>query len=477
MGVTAMAKMPMMFLLALALAACAANASSLPNPDLIFPGDTNGRVTSSERDVVRPRVRPRNRPRLPDHLKPAELPCLSAQDCPALRKILVENREGIDEFDTCGRDENGATLYRCPELKKPTRKTGTCRCFSVSQCPPLLSLARRRKFDELRKYERCGFKNGEIFLCCPQEIKRAIATAVDPMPIDTRINEEGVESFEGEGNGTGSGSGEEEEEERDHEDAMEDVCGFQNSLKIFGGEDAGAHEYPWATALAYINTVSDSRMYLCGGTLISPQYVLTAAHCISSKNGHFLSKVRVGHANLNSGDGESGRDVDIVSIIINPGFRVDPHLVNDLALLKLAEPLQTSSFVRPICLPKPNRTEEIFNPMVIGWGLTEHGNTSTVLQELDMRISTQDSCLSAYRSHIATFQLSESQVCAEGVVSGTDSCKGDSGGPLMYLNLNSQWEIIGVTSFGTIKCDSSVPGVYTRVANHLDWIKTVIESG
>jgi hypothetical protein len=433
---------------------------SVASAQFVFPGESNG--SEVKEDSRSPRIKPR----LPDHLLPAELPCLPVRECPALMMILIENSRGVDEFDSCGTTEDGFTLYRCPKFDRPKQLVG-CRCTTVRKCPALFALALRRKFEELKKFDRCGFADGEMLLCCPVGQKRIVESEEEGVrPIDARINTDGQSFDEERPNNT---------LEEKHEDAsLNTVCGFQSAVKIFGGINADSHEYPWAAALAYINAKTDSRQYLCGGTLISPQYVLTAAHCISSKNGHLLSKVRVGHSNLNSAEG--GKDADIISIVIHPQFRLDPHLINDLALLKLSEPLKATSVIRPICLPPRVRTEEIVAPTVIGWGLTENGTTTTRLQELELGIISNEDCLEEYRSRISTFQLSESQICASGLVKGSDSCKGDSGGPLMYLNSNSQWEIIGVTSFGTIRCDSSIPGVYTRVARHLGWIGSVINS-
>ena len=80
-----------------------------------------------------------------------------------------------------------------------------------------------------------------------------------------------------------------------------------------------------------------------------------------------------------------------------------------------------------------------------------------------------------YQSKIEGFFIDESQICAAGLP-GTDSCKGDSGGPMMFLDSTSRYRIVGVTSFGTIKCDSSVPGVYSRVSHYREWIHSVIRA-
>ena len=120
-------------------------------------------------------------------------------------------------------------------------------------------------------------------------------------------------------------------------------CGFVTDRRIFGGTDANAHEFPWAVALVYSGETDEelsdsdpqmggSAMFLCGGALISPAHVLTAAHCISSRGVRHLRRVRMGHADLTH---EDTFEADIEAVTIHPDFMPTPYLVNDLAILRL----------------------------------------------------------------------------------------------------------------------------------------------
>lgn len=378
---------------------------------------------------------------------PEETNCKPINQCKALMEILDSNPNGLSEFDSCGFD--GETpLFECPAS---LAEKDECVCKSVMDCPDFAAIARKKDFDELRKHRRCGFRSGSPMYCCPSKIKKPPRRRVLKQPT-------GIEVV-------------------NRIDALdEDVsnCGISNGLKIFGGTNADEHEFPWAVVLVYVHPVQESRMYLCGGTLVSNSWVLTAAHCINSRQGHHLAKIRLGHSNLTH---EDSFDVDLESITLHPDYTQFPVLMNDLAMLKLSRPLETTSNVRPVCLSKDDDDdeEEIVEPVVAGWGLVNSTNTTEYLQKLRLNITDNVDCENIYQAKIEGLFIEDSQICATGLP-GTDSCKGDSGGPLMYLDSDSRYRIVGVTSFGTIKCDSSVPGVYSRISFYKDWIQSVITS-
>ena len=139
-------------------------------------------------------------------------------------------------------------------------------------------------------------------------------------------------------------------------------------------------------------------------------------------------------------------------------------------------PVNVTSKVRPVCLPSNDTQDsEIIAPEVVGWGLIDlNGSTPQVLQKLELAVEDDLQCEDEYRAKLRGFFVERSQLCASGVIEGTDACKGDSGGPLSYVGEDNRARIVGVTSFGTIKCDSSFPGVYTRVTVNVDWIRAVV---
>ncbi|XP_046974268.1 CLIP domain-containing serine protease HP8-like [Vanessa cardui] len=270
-------------------------------------------------------------------------------------------------------------------------------------------------------------------------------------------------------------------------DLLPKDCGPIEGERIFGGNMTGLFEMPWMVLLAY--DLARGILLSYGGTLITQWYVLTAAHCLSflgSKRD--LREVILGEydtrkdpdCEMNEGGqfcAPSVRNVRIDSVIAHPGYN-PVTLRNDIGLIRLAEPADFSlDSIKPICLPKtpellPQNLEGL-RGVVAGWGLTERGVQSPVLLNLDLSILSNSACHSVYNRsphHI----IYDTQLCA-GCESGKDSCIGDSGGPLMYPGKNKgsgvRYIQRGIVSYGSKRCGvAGYPGVYTRVANYMDWI-------
>merc|ERR1719219_1756185 len=109
--------------------------------------------------------------------------------------------------------------------------------------------------------------------------------------------------------------------------------------------------------------------------------------------------------------------------------------------------------------------------IVAGWGRTEVNRRSNVLKYTYLNQISNDICQSEYTAkedRLGKLDIRDDQLCAKGQ-DKTDSCGGDSGGPLM-AQVDGVWYLAGVVSFGTLKCDSSLPGVYTRISSFEDWL-------
>ena len=381
--------------------------------------------------------------------------CKPVNECPPLLDLMKRNPQALDEFETCGFEEN-VPLFDCPDMGN----MDACDCKALADCEELDKLARMRDFKKLKEQKRCGYdEEREMRMyCCPSGIdkKRVKVNSGPDSSTVLRNGDMGVRMD-------------------NFFDEKASKCGVSNEKRIFGGEDALPHEHPWAVLLGYVNEARGTTMYLCGGSLVSPRYVLTAAHCINSRGGHHLAHVRLGHSDREHPD---AFDVRVESVTLHPKFERHPLLVNDIALLRLAEevPERTTEggivSVRPICLGREE--DEIVEPEVAGWGLVDRHNVSRVLQVLDLETVDNLECEREYKTKVQGFFVEDSQLCATGVA-GTDSCKGDSGGPLIYFEGDSgRARLGGITSFGTIRCDSSVPGVYTRVSAFRDWIAMVV---
>uniref|UniRef100_A0A8D2NYR5 Peptidase S1 domain-containing protein n=1 Tax=Zosterops lateralis melanops TaxID=1220523 RepID=A0A8D2NYR5_ZOSLA len=221
----------------------------------------------------------------------------------------------------------------------------------------------------------------------------------------------------------------------------------QLNSRVVGGEDAVAHSWPWQISLQYSR--SGSWSHTCGGTLIAPQWVLTAAHCIRW--------------------GLTRR----LSLAALPSPTVGTPSFNDIALVKLAEEVQESDTIRVACLPEAGKILPNDYPCyVTGWGrIRTNGPLADVLQQALLPVVDHETCSKWdwWGSMVRT-----TMVCAggDGVVSG---CSGDSGGPLNCQREDGIWEVEGIVSFGSgLKCNMiKKPTVFTRVSAYIDWINEV----
>ncbi|CAG9808041.1 unnamed protein product [Chironomus riparius] len=246
-----------------------------------------------------------------------------------------------------------------------------------------------------------------------------------------------------------------------------DNCDASQGL-IIGGENAKAGEFPHMAAIGYKN-LDNIVNFKCGGSLISEQFVLTAAHCRTAGR-EKPSVVRLGDLNLKIREQNSPeKDVAIASFISHEKY--DPNKSkNDIAVVKLVSKVTLSKDIRPACLMVPTNTANIQKAIAIGFGLTEAftDHTSDIMQKVELPVKDLQSC----RRLLDDQTIDESQICAGD--SGKDTCQGDSGGPLQIVSTKNKcvYIIIGITSFGNTFCGAEdSPGVYTRVSYYLDWIE------
>ncbi|XP_063599633.1 serine protease easter-like [Penaeus indicus] len=245
-------------------------------------------------------------------------------------------------------------------------------------------------------------------------------------------------------------------------------CGLVNraSSRIVNGFIADVHEYPWQTYLEM--RWSDGQNQLCGGSLISQEWVLTAAHCVLRKkdNELWLPTVSVTLAmhRRSAPLADGGRKVTAAEVKIYP----ENNFSHDLALIKLPEPVEYTEKVRPVCLPNRamhGRNVTGVSMALIGWGKTQTGSLSDQLRELG-RLGIESSvCQKVFGSYITDHHF---------CTTGTDVkhiCLGDSGGPVMTVE-RSRFFLTGVISFvATKNCDGEYPDGHTSVSHFLDWIQ------
>uniref|UniRef100_K3WHH6 Peptidase S1 domain-containing protein n=1 Tax=Globisporangium ultimum (strain ATCC 200006 / CBS 805.95 / DAOM BR144) TaxID=431595 RepID=K3WHH6_GLOUD len=222
--------------------------------------------------------------------------------------------------------------------------------------------------------------------------------------------------------------------------------------RIYGGSEADASLYPYIVSL---RKSADGSTY-CGGSLIAPQYVVTAAHCVKTTVTMYAS---IG-SKYSSGTAE-GERIAVTESYVHPKYESAAHLY-DVAILKLATPSTITPV--PLCAADGSDNKENTMAVVRGWGMTETGVAASTLQEVNVRMITNAVCNKSYNNRIT-----EGMLCA-GEGGGKDSCQGDSGGPLVSSN-----KLVGLVSWGG-KCGEA-PGVYTRISYVLDFINEKIGGG
>ncbi|XP_055847600.1 serine protease easter-like isoform X2 [Episyrphus balteatus] len=343
-------------------------------------------------------------------------------------------------------------------------------CIHLEQCTYLYNLLTKKPLLEADRNflqrSQCGSNNGKVLICCPE---RQIGPQPSPAPdsTETRLRSNLPEPGQ---------------------------CGNVISNRIYGGNVTKIDEYPWMALIEY-NKGGNSNGHHCGGSLINNRYVLTAAHCISAIPETWKpSRVRLGEW-----DTATDRDCEVDT----RGFEdcADPHVdvtiekvipheqyvassksqPYDIALIRLSRNVDYTDFIRPICLPlKDILKRSTFDGSkmdVSGWGKTEHGTSSNVKLKAEVPVVPLNECQRVYSQR--SVDLGSTQMCAGGQ-QGIDSCRGDSGGPLIGLDSSNKqrvyYFIAGVVSFGPTPCGlQGWPGVYTRVSDYTDWIQQNIE--
>nr|XP_039272367.1 uncharacterized protein LOC120346648 [Styela clava] len=256
---------------------------------------------------------------------------------------------------------------------------------------------------------------------------------------------------------------------------FDDTCGRKsNGGRIIGGNSADSKQWPWMVYMAMKNIIGDEA--ICGGTLITTKWVVTAGHCVRDFSKDDIS-LTMGFTSI----GDNKKNVQrrkIAEIIIHPQFIMP---ANDIALIKLNEPVTYTEHVRPICLPGGEQTSTDKHCFAAGWGKTNPVSdfTSSILNEVSLRTLDMKICKSAYDTSVYRKGLKEhAMICAGSVLGGVDTCAGDSGGPLMCQRCTScSWYLAGVTSFGSDNCGlPKHPGVYTNVVEYEPWIRSIVSS-
>lgn len=345
--------------------------------------------------------------------------------CMTSDQIMLEPDDMMYEGDSC-------------ELQNKMR--GICR--PANQC----AWAMQRPWPTT-EFVTCSFNMSLPIVCCPLELNTRIIG-----PVAKRISEVQCEQFP---NATSLS---------DH---------------ILNGVVAQFGEFPHMAALAYPQTQAKpsdpSHLFLCGASLISSRFLLTAAHCLKDRPAF----ARLGVLELQpSRIVDEPIDIEILNMTLHPDYNpITFH--NDIALLELAKPVSGDfPYVDPICLyTSADELDTKQTLSVQGWGTQESGETAKRLMKANVTIVSREECTGLLPRNRRTREgLHLGQLCALGRDERnrtiTDTCQGDSGGPIELI-VDGRHYLVGITSNG-YNCGSSIPGIYTKVAYYLNWIESIV---
>ncbi|XP_007457640.1 PREDICTED: plasminogen-like isoform X5 [Lipotes vexillifer] len=227
--------------------------------------------------------------------------------------------------------------------------------------------------------------------------------------------------------------------------------------RVVGGCVAAPHSWPWQVSL---RKRFPSRSHFCGGTLISPEWVLTAAHCLDRYPRPASYKVILG-AHKETAVEESVQEIQVTKLFPEPTRA-------DIALLKLSSPAIITNKVIPACLPSPNYVVADRTVCYItGWGETQGTYGAGLLKEARLPVIENKVC---NRYEYLNGRVKPTELCAGHLAGGADSCQGDSGGPLVCFE-KDKYILQGVTSWGLGCARPNKPGVYVRVSKFVTWIE------
>jgi len=238
---------------------------------------------------------------------------------------------------------------------------------------------------------------------------------------------------------------------------------------IVGGEEAEEGEWGWQVLVR-------PGSYLCGGSLIDREWVLTAAHCVHTSGGDLFAadKIRVTVGETHRGVVKGTEQLIAVDAVFVHESYNEQNKDSDIALLHLATPVFMNDAIAIVPLLTNEQLDLVAEgklATVTGWGTTaEGGFASSTLMEVSVPVVSNEVCNQSYGI------INDNMICGGYAEGGKDACQGDSGGPLVVPDENGNWYLAGVVSFGYGCARENFYGVYTRVSQYVDWTQETMAS-
>ncbi|XP_022220285.2 phenoloxidase-activating factor 2 [Drosophila obscura] len=375
------------------------------------------------------------------------------------------------------------------EIEYRNQRKGTQWVGTTAATTTETAIAKHRESEPVIESEQEDYKScGEQRLCVPRHLCTTGTVNQDGRYVITaRINEAsnfGCRSVEiccHENEQTDEGQS---RMQQNLEEFTYRGCGYSNpkglyyQLEGYNDSESTFAEFPWMVAL-----MDMEGNYICGGSLIHSQLVLTSAHNVANYSEDSLL-ARAGDWDLNSQREPHPYQMRRISQLHRHEAFNNLNFYNDMALLVLERPFKLAPHIQPICLPPVETTqvqEDIRRAhcLATGWGQSNSSDKSMVhlLKRIELPVVEHENCQRLLRRTILgrRFRLHDSFLCAGGV-EGKDTCKGDGGSPL-FCSMPGQtdrYQLAGIVSWGIECAEKDFPAAYTNVAHLRDWINQVV---
>ncbi|KAJ8705458.1 hypothetical protein PYW08_012504 [Mythimna loreyi] len=376
--------------------------------------------------------------------------CININNCPSAKDAIQQkNRPQICSFE-------GKTPIVCCKICEPARSTTN----PITDCEIDSRFNRTSKArDNCIKYVRTLNFPCNVRLIPPTDDRTASdKNCFDndaPAPLENTRNTRSAKNLDG-------------------KQSYVPFYPTMDAAVISHGHNANKRQYPHMALLGYGNDLKTAQ-WMCGGSVISDKFILTAGHCISSPAVGQVKFVALGILNR-SDPPELWQTHSVKRIIGHPEYQ-PPSKYNDIALLETENTISFNTEVLPACLPLVPEANEVAT--ATGWGALGHRQgLADTLQAVDLVRYDAEKCSQLYPKHrlLRDGYNHTTQMCYGDTEVAKDTCEGDSGGPLQTRNEFAwcAYTVLGVTSYGRQCGVSAGSGMYIRVYHYVPWIESQV---